>query len=147
MSDYNNILVAIDFSETAGQVIERAMKISSRYNANLTLIHVVEYSPPMEYAGDLGMTSDLIVDENELVENSKKSLQKFSDKYDLPSSPQIVYLGTPKHEITQYAEEGNFDLIVVGSHGRHGLRRLLGSTADGILHHAHCDVLAVRINE
>jgi universal stress protein A len=38
-------------------------------------------------------------------------------------------------------------LIVVGSHGRHGVRLLLGSTANGILHHAKCDVLAVRIKE
>ena len=145
MSDYNNILVAIDFSETAEQVIERAMGISSRYDANLSLMHVVEYSPPMEYAGDLGITSDWAIDENDLIENSKKSLHKFAEQYNLSSSAQIVHLGTPKYEITQYAEKKNFDLIVVGSHGRHGLGRLLGSTADGILHHAHCDVLAVRI--
>ncbi|MCK4950923.1 MAG: universal stress protein [Gammaproteobacteria bacterium] len=147
MSGYNNILVAIDFSKTTGQVIERAMEISSRYDTNLTLMHVVEYSPPMEFAGDLGMTSDWTIDENDLIKGSKKSLQKFAEKYKLSSSPQIVHLGTPKYEITQYAEEGSYDLIIVGSHGRHGLGRLLGSTADGILHHAHCDVLAVRIKE
>ncbi len=147
MSGYNNILVAIDFSETAGQVIERAMEISNRYDASLTLIHVVEYSPPMEFAGDLGVTSDWTVDENDLIESSKKSLQKFAEKYNLSSSTQIVCLGTPKYEINRTAEEGSCDLIIVGSYGRHGLGRLLGSTADGILHHAHCDVLAVRINE
>ena len=147
MSGYKNILVAIDFSETAGQVIEHAMEVSSRHDAKLTLIHTVEYSPPMEYAGDLGMTSDWAIDENKLIESSKKSLQKFAEKYKLSSSAQIVHLGTPKYEITQYAKAGNFDLIVAGSHGRHGLGRLLGSTADGILHHAHCDVLAVRVNE
>ena len=147
MSGYNNILVAIDFSEAAEQVIERAKDTSSRYKSSLTLMHVVEYSPPMEYAGDLGITSDWAIDENDLIENSKKSLQKFAEKYGLSSSPQIVHLGTPKYEITQYAKKEHFDLIVTGSHGRHGLGRLLGSTADGILHHAHCDVLAVRVNE
>lgn len=145
MSGYNNILVAIDFSETAGQVIERAMELSNRYDANLALMHVVEYIPPMEFAGDLGMTSDWAIDENDLIESSKKSLQKFAEKYNLSSSKQIVHLGTPKYEITRTAEEKSCELIIVGSYGRHGLGRLLGSTADGILHHAHCDVLAVRI--
>jgi len=50
-------------------------------------------------------------------------------------------------EIIKIAEENNVDLIIVGSHGRHGLALLLGSTANGVLHHAKCDVLAVRIKD
>lgn len=54
-------------------------------------------------------------------------------------------MGSPKLEIVRVAEERQVDLIVVGSHGRHGLALLLGSTANGVLHHAKCDVLAVRL--
>jgi len=50
-------------------------------------------------------------------------------------------------EITRYADDKQADLIVIGSHGRHGLQRLLGSTATPVLHNAKCDVLAVRIKE
>ncbi|MCV6604433.1 MAG: universal stress protein, partial [Porticoccaceae bacterium] len=53
----------------------------------------------------------------------------------------------PAHELHRYAEENQVDLIVVGSHGRHGLALLLGSTANGVIHGAGCDVLAVRIRE
>ena len=45
------------------------------------------------------------------------------------------------------AEELGTDLIVVGSHGRHGLALLMGSTANGVLHGANCDVLAVRVGK
>jgi universal stress protein A len=54
-------------------------------------------------------------------------------------------MGSPKLEIVRVAEENNVDLIIVGSHGKHGIALLLGSTANGVLHHAKCDVLAVRI--
>jgi universal stress protein A len=48
-------------------------------------------------------------------------------------------------EIPAFAEGAGVDLIVTGSHGPHGLGRLLGSTADGIVHRAHCDVLVARL--
>ena len=57
----------------------------------------------------------------------------------------FVELGAPKHEIVRVAKEQGVDLVVVGSYGRHGLQLLLGSTANGVLHLAACDVLAVRV--
>ena len=56
-------------------------------------------------------------------------------------------MGSPKTEIVRVANENKVDLIIVGSHGRHGLALLLGSTANGVLHHATCDVLAVRLQD
>ena len=50
-------------------------------------------------------------------------------------------------EIHSKAEEIGADLIVVGSHGRYGLALLMGSTANGVLHGATCDVLAVRVGK
>jgi len=60
-------------------------------------------------------------------------------------SARIVEIGVPKREIVRIAGEQGADLIVIGSHGRHGLQLLLGSTANGVLHLAKCDVLAVRV--
>jgi len=56
-------------------------------------------------------------------------------------------LGSARTSVVAHAKKINADLIVVGEHGRHGLSLLLGSTADGIIHHSECDVLAVRANE
>ena len=54
-------------------------------------------------------------------------------------------MGRPETEIHNTADEIGADLIVVGSHGRHGLALIFGSTANGVLHGAACDVLAVRV--
>ncbi|HEY9149438.1 MAG TPA: universal stress protein, partial [Gammaproteobacteria bacterium] len=60
---------------------------------------------------------------------------------------QHVLQGNTRGEIQRLAEETKADLIVLGSHGRQGIQRLLGSTANGVLHGAPCDVLAVRIRD
>ena len=55
--------------------------------------------------------------------------------------------GVPKQEIIHIADQEQVDLIVVGSHGRHGLSLLLGSTANSVLHYAKCDVMAIRLRD
>lgn len=60
---------------------------------------------------------------------------------------QHVVVGMPDTEIHRFADENGVDLIVVGSHGRHGFALLLGSTSTGVLHGAQCDVLAVRVGK
>ncbi|TNF32601.1 MAG: universal stress protein [Gammaproteobacteria bacterium] len=147
MKDYANILVAIDFSDAANTVIERARDISRRNNAGLTLLHVVEYLPPIDIAYEPVMTSSWVVDENELVSQAKANLQKFCNAHGLETARQEVLIGTPKFEITEYAKQHACDLIILGSHGRHGFGLLLGSTANGVLHHMPCDVMAIKIAE
>jgi len=59
---------------------------------------------------------------------------------------EIVY-GRPIDMIVDQADQNNIDVIVMSTHDRHGLKRLLGSTANGVLHEASCDVLVVRVRE
>ena len=147
MADYQNILVAVDFSDTANTVINRAIEIARRNHTELNLIHVVEYLPPIDTAYEPVLTSAWIIDENELVKQARISLKKFCSEHELIESRQIVVVGTPRHEITQYAKDNQCDLVVLGSHGRHGLGLLLGSTTNGVLHDMPCDVLAVKITK
>ena len=81
------------------------------------------------------------------MEAGKRQLSQLSEKLDIPADNQWLEFGNPVHDIVRMAEEQQIDLIIIGSHGRHGIRRLLGSTANGVLHHATCDVLAVRLTE
>lgn len=145
MKAYENILIAIDFSESADQVIERALDIAKQSNAKTSLLHIVDHLPPLGFGEEPLIAPDWMIPEQQLMEEAKKSLQNFAGKHDLQDREQTVALGTPHVEVVRIAEEKNIDLIVVGSHGRHGVRLLLGSTANGVLHHAKCDVLAVRI--
>ncbi len=82
-----------------------------------------------------------------LLEAGKKQLVKLAEEMDIPASRQWVECGSPGHNLVRIADENQADLIVVGSHGRHGIKMLLGSTANAVLHHAHCDVLAVRLKD
>ena len=76
----------------------------------------------------------------------KKVEDRVSDSGLQPVDCRIVF-GRPIETLLEEAEQGGYDLIVVGSHGRHGVKLLLGSTANGVLHRAKCDVLSIRIRE
>jgi universal stress protein A len=78
---------------------------------------------------------------------AKKRLHKLAVELSVSEDNVWLEMGSPKAEIVRVAEENKVDLIVVGSHGRHGLALLLGSTANGVLHHTRCDVLAVRLQD
>lgn len=147
MNNYKNILVAIDFSEAAETVIRRAGDVAQRNDADLALLHVVEYMPPPDMAYETSMMPDWVVDEKVLIKNAESTLDKFREKHGLRKARLAVVVGTPKYEICEYAKKHDFDLIVMGAHGLHGIRLLLGSTTNGVLHEMPCDVLAVKAEE
>ena len=147
MPPYRNVLIAIDFSPSADQVIIRALQIVEDLGAKLTLMHVVDHLPPLGFGEEPLIAPDWMIPEQALLDSAKKSLSSFVKKHRLTDAEQLVTIGTPHLEVVATAEDKNIDLIVIGSHGRHGVRLLLGSTANGVLHHAQCDVLAVRIKE
>ncbi len=147
MAVYEHILVAVDFSSAADTVGARAVELSRRFEARLHLIHVVEYLPPLDLAYEPISTPDWGIDEAELVNVAQQSLEAFARRLGVEDATRDVVVGVPRYEIVRAAGEHEADLIVIGSHGRHGLGRLLGSTANGVLHSAPCDVLAVRLQE
>jgi universal stress protein A len=142
MSDYIKVLVAVDLSEDSTQVAERARAIAGNNDAELHLIHVIE---PLSFAygGDIPMDFSGIQDE--IHQQATQQLQRFAEANGIDESHQHIVLGRPEVEIHAMAEDLGADLIVVGSHGRYGLALLMGSTANGVLHGASCDVLAVRV--
>ena len=143
MAQYQNILVAVDLSEESSSVIDRARQIAQA-GTQLHLIHVIE---PLSFAygGDIPMDFSGIQDESH--EQASAQLKRFAQSHDIEPARQHLLLGKPDVEIQALAEELDADLIVVGSHGRSGLALLMGSTANGVLHGAKRDVLAVRIGK
>lgn len=147
MGAYRHILVAVDFGAGHEQVIERAKTLAQTEGARLGLVHVVEFLH-MDLANELVLPQDVEL-EAQLVASAKRKLEQLAAG-SAPATPgmpvgQWVEMGSTKTEILRVAEQQGADLIVIGSHGRHGLGRLLGSTANAVLHGAPCDVLAVRI--
>lgn len=143
MSVYSNVLLAIDLSDEAEQVAEKAMAIAQAHNATLHLIHVIE---PLSFAygGDIPMDFSGI--QEEIQKQAEIQLAEFGKKHSIPEKQQHIAVGRPETEIHALADSINANLIIVGSHGRHGLALLLGSTANSVLHGATCDVLAVRVD-
>jgi universal stress protein A len=145
MEGYKHILLAVDFDQ-AEAVAGKAKALAKIFNATLSLIHVVDNMPVPDpgYGMDTVLEVDLT---GEMIAAAKYQLAGLSQKWGIADEQVWVELGSPKLEITRIAEENKVDLIVVGSHGRHGLALLLGSTSNGVLHHAKCDVLAVRLKD
>ncbi len=143
---YQHVLFAADFSEDALPIGERAKDIARQSGARLSLIHVVE-----EVNIGLGGGYELLpvlseLPDRVLLQEAQAALGTLAEKIGLDGAEQwVVSALSTKEGILGAAKEHGADLIVVGSHGRHGLALLLGSTANAVLHGAPCDVLAVRI--
>ena len=143
MIHYKTLLVAHDFSTTGSKAFSQGFALAEQFNATLHVIHVVEYLMPLDT--HLGMVSPFENDLTEvLLDNARKRLLDFARDHGMDDAHCHLELGSPKHEIVSKADGLTADLVIVGSHGRHGLGLLLGSTASGVVNHAHCDVLAVR---
>ncbi len=147
MAEYERILVALDFSPVAVKLMAHAKRLAGQSQTQPLLVHVVEYVPPLDPSGDMVAAPLWDVDEQEMVEAAERRLSAMAAEHGLSDCPQEVLVGSAKRKIARCAADRHCDLIIIGSHGRQGIGRLLGSTAVGVLHRAHCDVLAVRAEE
>lgn len=142
MGDYNIILLAIDLSHETEEVAAKAVRLAAVHGATLHVLHVIE---PLSFAYGGDIPIDFSGIQEEIQKQAETQLRDFAAQHGIPVAQQHLVIGRPESEIHALAERLNADLIVLGSHGRHGLALLLGSTANGVLHGARCDVLAVRV--
>lgn len=146
MYRYRHLLVAVDFSEHGDEVARKAAYLAGLFQARLSIIHVLD-NIPMPHAA---YGSVIPLDEPstyELLEAEKSKFKQLADQLEVEPGRRWMVWGVPGEEIVRLALREKIDLIVIGSHGRHGLALLLGSTANDVLHHANCDVMAVRLQD
>ncbi|MEO8699464.1 MAG: universal stress protein [Kofleriaceae bacterium] len=138
------ILVPIDFSPEADQALEYAVDLASRLDAKLFLVHAI--SLPTLGLQEIGlayaatrMTSIVVAAQTEL----DMRVAKYRDR--AAFAPVRVEVGDAREIIDQLAELVEADLIVMGTHGRRGVKRaLLGSVTESVLRTSPCPVLAIR---
>ncbi len=142
MSIYTHIIVGLDLSSDSKQIMEKAKFLADSTDAKLSVAHVIE---PLlfTYGGDIPMDISSIQDQ--IHAQAKIDLQKIGEEFSISDTNQHISVGQPASELHELATNENADLIIVGSHGRHGLSLILGSTSNSVLHGSHCDVLAVRV--
>lgn len=144
---YKNILAAIDLTDQpAARVIAGAKEFLGP-GGTLNVLHAVEpqyvqYSFDPTFKGTLSESL-----EQGAMDAAARRLEELCDPYGIDPNNRFVVLGRAADVIHELAEKQKCDLIVVGSHGQEGLRRLLGSTANAVLHGAPVDVATVRISD
>jgi universal stress protein A len=142
-NEYRTLLVAIDCSEDSARVLARAAAVAAK-GARLHLIHVIE-PLALAYGADVPMdVSDL---QTSLMNQARKTALEHAERFGIAAEQVHVELGAIEKTIREKADQLGADLIVVGSHTRSGLALLLGSTARGLVPGAHCDVLAVKVDQ
>ncbi len=143
MAHYQHILVGLDLTpDEANTVFDKASSLAALYSAKLSVAHVVE---PLvfAYAGEVPI--DFTNTQKAIEDRAAAQLGEFAAKNGLAPENTHTLLGPTAVELKEFAKTQAVDLIVVGSHGRHGLALLLGSTATDVVHGAECDVLTVRV--
>jgi universal stress protein A len=142
MARYSKLLVLLDVSTDSERVAIVARDLAAYSNAELIVLHVVEYIP-VEPMGETVMPTVQI--QTELLQRATEQLAALVNRLAMPRTRCRVETGATKAEILRVAAEEKPDLIVLGSRERHGLAILVNFTEDTVLHAAHCDVLAVRL--
>ncbi len=143
---YSHVLAAIDFSSHSELTLQRALHISKQYDAKLSILYAIEHKSHYDRSYELMIDPEESFDTDEAVfEGVEKRLLDIKNETGRDNVHTEILWGRAKPTILSYAEAQQVDLIVMGSHGHHGLARLLGSTAHGVINNARCDVLVVRM--
>jgi len=144
---YNKILIALDFHGDNDEIISKGKQLASENEAELYLIHVNE-PLAVAYAADGMSWSDQVVSlQASIRQEAAKKMTDLGSALKMKSENCITREGKPATEIHFACKEFGIDLVVMGTHGQHGLQLLLGSTANSVLHGSTCDVLTVRIGD
>ena len=141
------ILVPVDFSPRSAKTLQRALPIARRFHASIVLLHVVQTN--YFVTNDEYVAFDYPALISEMRSTAKKELATLAGSVSKWCRvTTVMETGHPGNLIVETASKLNIDLIIISTHGRTGIQRaLLGSTAEFVVRHAHCPVLAVRERE
>ncbi|MBU0675787.1 MAG: universal stress protein [Proteobacteria bacterium] len=144
MKTFKHIMVPIDFSENAPKILQSAVDVAEKFEAELTVIFVVQSFE--DYSGFFVPHLPIAQFEAEIFEGAEKKMALFLEenlKTDIKHSTTILK-GDVAEEITSWAKDHNVDMIIMGTHGYKGLEKILfGSVAELVVKTSPCPVLTV----
>ncbi|MBI3195504.1 MAG: universal stress protein [Ignavibacteriae bacterium] len=147
MKFINKILVPTDFSDFSLAAMEYATSFSKIYDARITVFHVVENAPAFAFHS-VDITSETVLCGAE--EDREKELREFLANK-LPKVKGIIPIvrrGNAAKEIVHFAEEEEFDVIIMATHGRTGFAHMLmGSIAESVVRYSSVPVMTVKPEE
>ena len=150
---FSKILVPIDGSEPSFHAAHIASNIANKFNSEIIVLYVVVSPSKSEYANLTGLVTPKQIDM--IIENAKKQARDWFNRTEdmikeknpnIKVSTKVILTGVAVYgEIIQYAGQENIDLIIIGTRGRSGVKKLLlGSTASGVVTYADCPVLVTK---
>lgn len=143
---YDNILISLDLLPEDDEIVcEKAREVVGLSSGRLSLVHVLQNSMLYDVSDAIPRMANW---KDEMKKCATEKLEEIGKKMGIPTDRQHLVVGEARKGILETAQSIDANLIVIGSHGRHGLAlMLLGSTAYDVLHGADCDILAVKIKE
>ena len=143
MLEVKKILYPVDFFESSDKVLPYVKLMAEKLGAKIELIHVVRGSS--DFVGFEMGTAWYSSFEGELLEGAQKTMDRFvEEKFTGMDVGTIVAVGDVAEEIIKHAEKSGTDMIIIGTHGKKGLEKIMfGSVAAGVVKGASCPVLSV----
>ena len=150
---FSKILVPIDGSEPSFHAARIASHIADKFQSEIIVLYVVVSPSKSEYANLTGLVTPKQIDM--IIENAKKESKNWfkriedmvkEENSNIKISTKVILTGVAVYgEVIQYAQQESIDLIVIGTRGRSGIKKLLlGSTASGVVTYANCPVLVTK---
>ena len=149
MDKLQRILVGVDFSPGSQAALERAAELAACFAGALDVVHVWNAPPYVAPEALVGFSSGTSQTLSDVIRsNAERSMKQFvaeARQQGIRIAHARVECGDPARTILELAEEGDYDLIAIGTHGRSGLSHLLaGSVAETVVRRARRPVLTVR---
>jgi nucleotide-binding universal stress UspA family protein len=141
---YDNVLIPTDGSDRMGTVIDHADRLASIHDATLHALYVANTAS----LSDLPMESSWEGVSSALRKQGERAIEQLEDETDVPSLESAIVDGSPPTQIIDYAQENECDVIVMGTHGRSGVDRLLlGSVAERVVRSSPVPVLTINVEK
>ena len=150
MSVYKKVLTTTDLSNECDHIVKQGYELAKSIQADFHVLHVI----PADIAEIQHISDDKqyfaqqqIAVEPNYEEQVKLALAELATRHQINEKNIHIGHGSIKQVVNDYISQHDFDLVVLGSHNRYGLKLLLGSSSDKLIHSLECDILAIRIHQ
>jgi len=143
--DFKNILVPFDSSSFANRAFKRALEIADPNVSKITIVTVVTgiYQPSIGFS--MKYSKELLDQHTKMLKKIFSKLENVANSKGIKLSLKILFDPSVSRAILNYLESSKFDLVVIGSHGRTGINKIiLGSVANDIVQKSKCPVMVVK---